>query len=79
MRKIGEFRGDNLVQRFLRKIFVLPKPLRLTEEDEYRFKGLILKEASKVQIGFGICIEAADYSLRGEKLSCILFVLLMSM
>ncbi|MCU7801046.1 MAG: hypothetical protein KZQ70_13140 [gamma proteobacterium symbiont of Lucinoma myriamae] len=75
---MGDFKGESLILRLLRKIFVLAAPKKLIEEAEKSFKGVILIEgniALKVTAEEGICTEDAECNRRGESLTFKLFVI----
>ena len=42
LRKTDNSRGDNLISRLLRNVSVLDAPCRLTDDDEKRFRGVIV-------------------------------------
>lgn len=78
-RRIGDFKGESLILRLLRKIFVLATPNKLIEEALKSFKGLILTEGNivlKLTADEGICIEDAECNRRGESLTFNFVVIL---
>ena len=78
LRKIGDFRGDSLTLRLLRKTLVSAAPWRLIDDTENKFKGLFLAEGSivlKLCVERGICTEDVECNLREETIILILFVI----
>ena len=66
LRKMDDFRGDNLTQRLLRKTLVLAAPLRLIDDAERKLKCFFLTEGSiviKFCVERGICTEDVECNL----------------
>ena len=69
LRKTGDFIGDNLTRRLLRRILVLDAPCRSTEDAENKIRGLIFTVGNKVRqlsVENGIRTEDAASNLRGD-------------
>ena len=68
LRNTGDFIGNNLTLRLLRRTLVLDAPCKSTEDAENKLRGLILTVGNKVRklsVEVGILSEDVACNLRG--------------
>ena len=77
--RIGNFIGESLILRRLRKILLIEVRCKLIDDAEWSFQGVTLTKDNKdlnLFVEWGICTEEAKCNLWGEIVILNLFVVL---